>query len=206
MKAGRDAVAVEPSVYHKAGSLGDDDDACMCVHEVDFMVVSRIDVFQDGKAISEHKVDINVISIAGPGQGTEVKIVKRVLSRSPAGFTLKRNPKHARDLIAWAVLEQSKAAAPSPCTAATTKTMRNALDELLWERAKAASSAGGTATYLKMDRPDTPHLHHPQSKSRLCKTESANRSEAGTSCSVLAGWARAHLDISVSREFDWSRQ
>ena len=35
--------------------------------------------------------------------------------------------------------------------------MRNALDELLWERAKAVSSAGGTATYLAMDRPDIAH-------------------------------------------------
>ena len=31
--------------------------------------------------------------------------------------------------------------------------MRNALDELPWERAKTVSSAGGTATYLAMDRP-----------------------------------------------------
>ena len=31
---------------------------------------------------------------------------------------------------------------------------RNALDELPWERAKAVSSAGGTATCLAMDRPD----------------------------------------------------
>ena len=65
----------------------------------------------------------------------------------------KANPKHACDLIAWAVLEQSKAAAPSPGTAATTKTLRNAPDELPWERAKAVS-AGCTATYLAMDRPD----------------------------------------------------
>ena len=62
----------------------------------------------------EHKVDINVISTIRPGQGTEAKIVKRVLSWSPAGFTWKVNPKHARDLIEWAGLEQSKAAALSP--------------------------------------------------------------------------------------------
>ena len=94
-----------------------------------------------------------MIAIIGPGQGTEAKIVKRILSWSPAGFTWKANPKHAQDLTAWAGLEQSKAAAPTPGTAAT-KTMRNALDELPWERAKAVSSAGGTATYLAMDRPD----------------------------------------------------
>ena len=105
-------------------------DACVCVHEDDFMAKSRIDVFQDGKSMLEHKVDINVISIIGPGQGTEAKIVKRVLSWSPAGFTWKANRKHARDLISWAELEQSKAAAPSPGAAVTTKTMRNALEEL----------------------------------------------------------------------------
>ena len=67
---------------------------------------------------------------------------------------MEMNPKHARSSIAWAGLEQSKAAAPSPGTAATTETMRNALDDLHWERAKAVSSAGGTATHLAMDRPD----------------------------------------------------
>ena len=155
MKAGWDAVAVEPNVYQKAGNLGDDDDASVCVHGDDFMVESRIDVFQDVKAMLEHKVDINVISIIGPCQGTEAKIMKRVLSWSPAGCTWKANPKHTRDLIAWAGLEQLKAAAPSPGTAATTKTMRNALDELPWERVKAVSWAGGTATHFAMDRPDT---------------------------------------------------
>ena len=87
MKVGWDAVAVEPNVYHKAGSLGDDDDACVCVHEDNFMVESRIDVFQDVRAMLGHIVDIIMISIIGPGQGTEAKIVKRVLSWSPAGFT-----------------------------------------------------------------------------------------------------------------------
>ena len=121
MKAGWDAVAEEQNVYHKAGSLGDDDDACVWVHGDDFMVESRIDVFQDVKAMSEHTVDINVISIGGLGQGTDAKIVKRVLSWSPAGLTWKANPKHARDLIAWAGLEQSKAAAPLQGTAAREK-------------------------------------------------------------------------------------
>ena len=49
MKAGWDAVAVEPNVYHEAASLGDDDDACVCVHGDDFLVESRIDVFQEVK-------------------------------------------------------------------------------------------------------------------------------------------------------------
>ena len=44
--------------------------------------------------------------------------------------------------------------APTPGTAATTKTMRNALEELPWDRAKAVSSSGGTATDLALDRPD----------------------------------------------------
>ena len=34
------------------------------------------------------------------------------------------------------------------------KDMRNALEQLSWDRAKAVSSAGGTATYLALDRPD----------------------------------------------------
>ena len=111
-------------------------------------------MLQDAKAMLEHQVDINVIAIIGPGQGTEAKIVKRVLSWSPAGFTWKANPQDARDLIAWAGLEQSKAAAPSLGTAATTKTMRNAFEELSRDRAKAVSLAGGTVTYLALDRPD----------------------------------------------------
>ena len=56
MKAGWDAVAVEPNVYHKAENLND---ARMCAHGDDFMVVSRIDVVQDVKAMSEHKVDLD---------------------------------------------------------------------------------------------------------------------------------------------------
>ena len=57
MKAGWDAVAVEPNVYHEAGSLNDDDDGSVCVVE------SRIDVFQDVKAMcgaqSGHQRDGN---------------------------------------------------------------------------------------------------------------------------------------------------
>ena len=44
MKAGWNAVAVEPNAHHKAGSLSDDDDARVCVHGDVFMVESRIDV------------------------------------------------------------------------------------------------------------------------------------------------------------------
>ena len=68
MKAGWDAVAVEPNAHHKDKNLNDDDDASMCVHGDDFMVASRIDVVQDAKAMLEHKVDIEVLAIIGPGQ------------------------------------------------------------------------------------------------------------------------------------------
>ena len=89
----------------KAGNLNDDDDASVCVHGDDFMVESRIDVFQDVKAMLKHKVDIKVPAMVGPEQGTEAKIVKRILSFSPTGFTWKANPKHALGLITWAGLE-----------------------------------------------------------------------------------------------------
>ena len=56
---------------------------------------------------------------------------------------------------------QSKAAAPTLGTTATTKTMINALDELPCDRAEATSSAGGTATCLALDRQDIA-LQRPQ--------------------------------------------
>ena len=89
---------------HKAKNLNDDDDASMCVHGDDFMVESRIDVVQDAKAMSEHKVDIEVLAIIGPGQNIKAKIVKRVLSWRPDGSTRAR-------------LEQSRAAVLTPGTA-----------------------------------------------------------------------------------------
>ena len=99
MKAGWDAVEVESNVYHKVGSLGDDDDACVCMHGDDFMVESRIDVVQELKAMLDHKVHINVIAIIGPGQGTEAKIVKRLgillVSRG------KRNPSMRVICVSW---------------------------------------------------------------------------------------------------------
>ena len=148
MKAGWDAVAVESNVIHKVEILNDCDGASVSVHGDDFMVESSIDVFQDVKAMLEHKVDIKVLAIIG---------LKRMLSWSPAGFTWKANPKHALDLITWAGLEQPKAVAPTPGTAATTMTMRNALEEFSLGRAKAVSSAGGAATCLALDRPDIVH-------------------------------------------------
>ena len=72
--------------------MNDDDDAKASAHGDDFMVESRLDVFQDVQAMLEHKVDIKVLAIIGPGQGTEAKIVKRVWSWSAAGFTWKPYP------------------------------------------------------------------------------------------------------------------
>ena len=85
MKAGWDAVAVEPNVYHRVENLNDDDDASMCVRGDDFMVESRIDVVQDAKAMSVHKVDVEVLAIIGPGQNMKAQIVKRALSWRPDG-------------------------------------------------------------------------------------------------------------------------
>ena len=48
LKAEWETVAVEPNVYHKAGSPDDGDDASACVHGDDFMVESRIDGHQGG--------------------------------------------------------------------------------------------------------------------------------------------------------------
>ena len=154
LTANWECVAVEPNVYHKNGKDNDDDDASACVHGDDFTIEARYDVFQESFDMIKSKVDIKVISIIGPGQSTEAKIVKRVLNWCPGGFSWKANPQHAIDLIKWAGLENSAAAAPSPGTQATTKSMRDALDELPYERAGPASSAGGTATYLALDRSD----------------------------------------------------
>ena len=51
--------------------------ACMWLSD-DFMVELSIDVFQDAKVMSEHKVDIEVSTIIGLGQNTEAKFVKQV--------------------------------------------------------------------------------------------------------------------------------
>ena len=58
MSAGWNAVAMEPNAYHKAEDLNNDDDASMYGHSDSFMVELRIDVFQDVKAMKEHKGDI----------------------------------------------------------------------------------------------------------------------------------------------------
>ena len=62
MKAGWDALAVEPNVHHNAGSLGEDDDACVCVHEDDFMAESILCVSRresDVGAQNRHQRDFN---------------------------------------------------------------------------------------------------------------------------------------------------
>ena len=83
MSAGRNAEAMEPNAYHKAKDLNNDDDASMYGHNDNFMVELRINVFQDVKAMKEHKVDIKVSTIIG----TEAKIVTQVSSWRPAGVT-----------------------------------------------------------------------------------------------------------------------
>ena len=83
----------------------------MDVHGNKCTLEMRIDGFQDAKMMLEHTVDIKVLAIIGPGQGTEAMIVKRILSWSPTGFTWKENPQHALDLsrgLDWSSREQQR--------------------------------------------------------------------------------------------------
>ena len=98
-------------------------------------------------------------------------------------------------------MEQSKAAAPSLGTAATTKTLRNALEESPWERVKVVLSAGGTATYLAMDRPDSAYsIRRPNQ--HIAKPEVRTEARLKRVPRYLLGEAGAHLDISVSGNAD----
>ena len=54
----------------------------------DFIVETKINVFQDAKGMLEHKV----LARFGPGQGTEAMIVQPVLSQSPAGQHVEGQP------------------------------------------------------------------------------------------------------------------
>ena len=72
MSAGWKAETVEPSAYHKAEDLNDDDHANTYRHSDSFTV--------------ELRMDIKVSTIIG----TEAKIVKQVSSWKPAGITLVR--------------------------------------------------------------------------------------------------------------------
>ena len=76
MSAGWNAEVLDPSAYHKADDLNDNDDTSTYGHSDSFMVELRIDVFQDVKAMNEHEVDIEVLMI-----------VKQVSSWRPAGIT-----------------------------------------------------------------------------------------------------------------------
>ena len=87
MSAGWDAEAIEPNAYHKPEDLNDDDNATKDGHSDSFMVELRIDLFQDAKALKEHKVDCEVSTTIG----TETKIVTHVSSRRPAGITWVRD-------------------------------------------------------------------------------------------------------------------
>ena len=110
--------------------LNSDDDARMCGHSDSFMVDLRMDVFQDVKAMKEHKEDIKVSTIIG----TEAKVVKQVSSWRPAGIT-------------W-VRAGPRAPALTPNAAANTS------DELSWDRAKARSLAGGDRLDVAYDIKD----------------------------------------------------
>ena len=61
--------------------------AVQCATTTGVLFHERIDVFQDAKAMLEHKVDIDVISIIGPGQGTDGKIVKLSRQRCTGCFS-----------------------------------------------------------------------------------------------------------------------
>ena len=125
------AEAMEPNVYRRAEALNDDDDACMYVHGDDFKVELRIDVFQNAKVMSEHKVDIEVSTIIALGQNTGANIVKQLSSWRSAGITWVRL-EHSR--AAALTLERAKAIALQSIsysvgwTLPTTSTKQTALD------------------------------------------------------------------------------
>ena len=104
VSAGGNAEALEPNAYHKAECWDDDDS---------FTIEWRMDVFQDVNALKEHNVDIKSTTITE----TATKIVKQVSNWRLAG-------------IMWVRLEP-KAAVLTPNKAATTRTTRNTLNELV---------------------------------------------------------------------------
>ena len=125
---------MEPHAYHKAEYWDEDDSTNTVVHSVSFRVEWRMDVFQDVKALKEHKVDSEAATIIG----TATKIVKQVSNWRPAGIT--------RFSL------EPRAAVLTPNTAATTRTTRNTSSELSWDRAKPRSLVGGIGTYLVLKR------------------------------------------------------
>ncbi len=97
----------------------------------------------------------------GPGRPGEVRYLKRVIGYTDTlpetgkpGYYWKADPKHVKELIAWAKKSDGKPA-PTPGTKATGAKMRTALDPLPQTRAKEVASAGVLAVYLASDMPDT---------------------------------------------------
>ena len=61
MSSGWNAEAMEPNADHQTEDLNDDDNATKDGHSDIVMVEMRIDVFQDVKAMKEHKVDFESV-------------------------------------------------------------------------------------------------------------------------------------------------
>ena len=117
--------------------------------------------------------------------------------------TWKANPDHVHDLIGWARWEQSTATVSSLGTATSTKTMRNALDELFWEQARAVFLDGGTANCIVTFWPD---ISYTIRRANQDIVKPKVRSEA--SCSVFAGCAGAqpgHFRVSTWQRIWWSK-
>ena len=126
---------------------------CVCVHvrRLHGGVEDRCGSRSDNDVVieSRHQCDLNHWTRSGNWcQDRQTSLVLELDSHG------KQIPSTRVIFFAWAGVAQSRAGAPSPGTVATPNTMRNALDVLPWERAKAVSSAGGTATNLAMDRSD----------------------------------------------------
>ena len=86
-------------------------------------------MFQDAKVMSEHKVDIKASTIIGTRQNTQAKIVKQVSSWRPVTVTWARLKQSRAAAAPTDRSEQSKRAALTTSTVATTKTVRNTSDE-----------------------------------------------------------------------------
>ena len=101
--------------------------------------------------------------------------------------------------VKWARLEQSRAAALTPNTAATTRITRDTLDELSWERAKVISLAGGIAIYLVLNRLNIAYNIYRANRD-ISKLKSEKRSETEENCKEFAGRAGVCLDISFTKK------
>ena len=151
-------VRIEPNVFHKPvlKDEPEDGDTDAGVHGDDFMmegIPEMIEKYGD-KLLAEH-IEITCIAKIGPGFGTEGKILKRLITWSPKGFTWRADPKHAQALIELANKSgKTTKPADTPGTKGLCKNNREALDLLSPDEANIATRGGGIATYLALDRPD----------------------------------------------------